>query len=211
MNYPKCQYCDTVWTTCWEYCPQCRRNYGGAIYPELYSARELESVEKTSTIIRDAFRGVELGSGLTIHEADLEGHDYDGAGEAARAKDPERNWMEIPDWKLERIHVLSYAFDVEGWRFHLPAYLIWTLKNWRTSTSITSDFVVWGLRLRDNSEYDLERFHSLSIEQSKAVLAFLDHLDQFSGYFDARDTIESYWDRFQSKGQDNNPTEDRDD
>jgi hypothetical protein len=177
----------------------------------LYSARELESVEKTSTIIRDAFRGVELGSGLTIHEADLEGHDYDGAGEAARAKDPERNWMEIPDWKLERIHVLSYAFDVEGWRFHLPAYLIWTLKNWRTSTSITSDFVVWGLRLRDNSEYDLERFHSLSIEQSKAVLAFLDHLDQFSGYFDARDTIESYWDRFQSKGQDNNPTEDRDD
>jgi hypothetical protein len=196
MNNPRCRYCDAVWTANWEYCPQCRRNYGGAIYPELYSARELESVEKTSSIIREAFRGVELGNGLTIHEADLEGHDEDGAGEAARAKDPERDWMEIPDWKLERIHVLSSCFDVEGWRFHLPAYLIWTLKNWRTSTSITSDFVVWGLKLSNNSEYKLERFRSLTVVQSKAVLAFLDHLDQFSGEPDARESIDSYWGRF---------------
>jgi hypothetical protein len=156
----------------------------------------LESIERTSTLIQDAFRGVELGNGLTIHEADLEGHDYDGAGEAARAKDPERDWTEIPDWKLERIHALSSCFDMEGWRFHLPAYLIWTLKNWRTSTSITSDFVVWGLKLSNNSEYKLERYRSLTVVQSKAVLAFLDHLDQFSGEPDARESIDSYWGQF---------------
>lgn len=196
MSILKCPNCSAIWTSDWEYCPDCNRNYGGAIYPELFSKPELQSIDKTIHIIRDAFKLVELGDGLTIHEADLEGHDYDGQGEAARAKDPETNWMDIPDWKLERINVLSYAFDVVGWRFHLPAYMVWTLKNWRTSNSPTSQGVMFGLELTDKSEYQLERFRSLTEEQSKSVLAFLEHFENYSGLDDASAAISSYWGRF---------------
>lgn len=196
MAYPKCPHCLRTWTADWEYCPNCSRNYAGALYPELFSKLELDSADTATDLIRDSFRSVELGDGRTIHVADLEGHCYDGRGDAARAKDPETNWIDIPDWKLERIHVLSHAFDIQGWRFHLPAYLVWTLNNWRTSDSATSDFVIWGLELRNDSDYQLRRFRFLTFEQSRSVLAFLEHFEIYSGESDASAAISSYWGRF---------------
>ena len=180
------------------YCPICKRDQNGELDPNLYTNSELKSREKSAAFIRRSFETVRLGGGMTIHEADLEGWDEDGEGELARSKDPEVYWWEIPDWKLEKIHVLSYAFDVDGWRFHLPAYLTWTLMNWRITDSVTADNVVWALELKNKSRYQLERFETLDSLQSKSVFTFLQHFQRFSTEYDADKIISSYWGKFGS-------------
>jgi hypothetical protein len=80
--------------------------------------------------IEAAFTDIERGNGLTLHEAAaFEGTDYCTAEERARVRalDPERRWQDIPDSALEECQD-RWSFDDEGFRFHLPAYLRWHLR-----------------------------------------------------------------------------------
>ena len=196
MSEKICQFCKATWTVDSDWCPECMDKHSIASYPIGTSQIEAASIETTSEMIVRAFDSVELGDGLTIHEADLEGQYYDGRREAARSQDPERRWTDIPDWKFERIHALCF-FDVQGWKFHLPGYMCWALKNWKQSKSISSECLIWGLKW-DGFEQTSQRFESLNSEQCLAVLAFLEHMDKFSGDPDASISIESYWKRFRN-------------
>ena len=125
-----CPHCGAPWeegTT--EYCERCDRNYAGALYPETQTAEELRDTEQMIEQIRRAFEGVTRGNGMTLHQAALEGAYLDPAVfiEAAK-KDPEAHWSEVPDWKIEREPAAMCFIDPEGWRFYLPAYMIWRLK-----------------------------------------------------------------------------------
>ena len=80
--------------------------------------------------IEAAFADIERGNGLTLHEAaEFEGNDYCTAEERARVRalDPGTRWQDIPDAALEECED-RWAFDEEGFRFHLPAYLRWHLR-----------------------------------------------------------------------------------
>ena len=146
--------------------------------------------------IQDAFKDVALEDGITIHEADLEGvYRDDSVRVAARAKDPETSWQEVPDSKIY-YHTSLNFFDIKGWRFYLPAYMIWSLKNWRTTDSLSSDSTIWALKDRGFGSKS-ERFSALNEEQSKVVLAFLQHHERYSGEPDARESIDSYWYKFE--------------
>ncbi len=190
----KCCHCGIPWEYDYEYCPRCERNYGGAKYPATQTEAELRDIEGLIRQIHEVFAGVELGGGETIHQAHLEG--IFGRGKrwlAAGEKDPESHWSEVPDWKLESGFSTLSFFDVEGWRFYLPAFLCWSLRNWRTTDSTTVHSVVWDLTF---NEHWAARYESLNRTQSEAVYAFLDFFDRYSGEADAGEAIRSFWHRF---------------
>lgn len=86
--------------------------------------------ERQSVLLRrieEAFRGVELGDGVSLHETiAIDNYEGDAQREAARALDEKHDWRKLLDTPalVEIVHVggLSF-FDAAGLRFHLPAYL----------------------------------------------------------------------------------------
>lgn len=191
----KCRHCDFPWEYDWEYCPQCDRNYGGAKYPATQTETELSDIERLIQQIQGAFAEVVLGGGETIHQAHLEG--IDGKGErwlAAGEEDPESHWSEVPDWKLESGFATLSFLDPEGWRFYIAAFMCWSLRNWRTTKSITANAVIWNLDLHGGRW--TKRFELLNRAQSETVYDFLEFFDRYSGEADAGKTIRSYWYRF---------------
>ena len=191
----QCRHCKAPWEWDWEYCPECRRNFGGAIYPLTQTPQEIADIERIVAEVADAFRDVQLEDGETIHEADLEGaYSDDSVRLAAREKDPEVNWRDIPDWKLDGLHPHGF-FDLKGWRFHIPAYMIWTLRNWRTSTSVSIDYTIWEFRPSLGTR-DLQRYSSLSFPQGCAVYDFLHFFCTYSDAPEPREAIEAYWHGF---------------
>lgn len=145
----RCRHCNAEWDFDWEYCPHCHRNYGGAVCLEQKTQQEISDTERVVAFIQQAFNGVWLEDGTTIHEADLEGaYENDKVRLQAWAKDPEIDWKDIPDWKIERFASALNFFDPQGWRFYIPAYMCWLLKNWRRSDSQTVDSVIWGFEPR---------------------------------------------------------------
>ena len=82
--------------------------------------RLLDSIER-------AFHGVELGNGVSLHEAKVV-DDYDTRAQrlAARTSDEKHDWRKLIDdpklLQLCRLGALSF-FDAAGLKFHLPACL----------------------------------------------------------------------------------------
>lgn len=192
----RCRHCDNEWELeGWEYCPHCRRNYGGARYPATQTDVELRDIDALILRIRDAFDPIRLGGGQTIHQAHLKGcYNEERVWIAARAKDPETHRWDVPDRKLETGGSTLSFFDPEGWRFYIPAFMCWSLRNWRTSDSLTTDQVIWSLALSE--EPWAKRYELLDRPQSEAVYDFLEFFDRYSGESDVADAIRSYWYQF---------------
>ena len=189
----KCRHCDLKWRVEHEYCPDCHRNFGGAIWPNIETEHEIEQRGVVITYIRDAFHGTALGDGTTIHEAVLEGcYTDDSERLAARAKDTETNWKDVPDWKIERFSSVMPFFDPEGFRFYMPVYMIWTLKNWRTSSLFIVDSVLWSFGYKP-SDFDAERHQILSPVQLHASYRFIKHFCDFSGDEEQLHAMKTFW------------------
>lgn len=81
--------------------------------------------EEIVTEIREAFRGITLGSGIGLYQA--QGiDDYADAAtcERYREQDEKQDWEKISADDLNRCYSSPCFFDAEGMRFHLPAFLI---------------------------------------------------------------------------------------
>jgi hypothetical protein len=134
-------------------------------------------------LIRDieaAFRDVQRGQGLTLHEAvAFEGTDHCSAEERARARvlDPETRWQDIPDSSLEEC-LDRWAFDDEGFRFHLPAYLRWYLRHPRgqppaCGVSLFLQLSVTGHKPKDRLRCECS-FDRFTPEQKRVIARFLE-------------------------------------
>ncbi len=197
----KCRHCDAPWEYDWEYCPECSRNFGGAVYPDQQTPDELATIEQLIKQIQNAFAGTRLEDGTTIHEADLEGcYLKEEDRLEARAKDTEVDWSEVPDWKVERFPSVLSFFDLKGWRFYIPAYMIWTLRNWRTTNLIIADFVVWSFD-PTMPEISLPRYESLSTAQAHAAYCFVKFFCDYSGDQKSLHAMDAYWQQFASVPQ----------
>ena len=196
----KCRHCNAPWEYDWQYCPECNRNFGGAFYPAKQTAEEQAEIELLIKRIQNAFAGTQLEDGVTIHEAHLDGcYLKEEDRLEARAKDTEVDWSEVPDWKIERFPSALSFFDVQGWRFYIPAYMIWTLKNWRTTNLIVADYVVW--EFDPTTDSSLPRYESLSAEQAYAAYWFVKFFCDYSGDEESRHAMDAYWHQFASVPQ----------
>jgi len=194
-----CKHCGLEWDKEYEYCPRCHRNFSGAEYPEEISNEEFQDTKYVESIIRNAFNNVLIEDGMTIHEADLEGAFTDDSVRIeARKKDKESSWNDVPDWKLERYYTAPAFLDKKGFRFYLPAFMIWCLKFGKTSDSLTIDNLANYLTL-DNNDY-LNKFSFLDTNMSYSVHRFLEHLSKYyrQNYTAAIKALNGYWRKFSS-------------
>ena len=166
-----------------------------------------------SQLIRDietAFRDVELGNGLTRHEAmAFEGTDYCTAEERARvrARDPETRWQDIPDSSLEEC-LDRWACDEEGFRFHLPAYMRWYVRHPHrlppgNGGMLFLQLTILGHKPKARSR-DEQSFDQFTLEQKRVIARFLEFMAlENSGSpqegqlaYLAQQAWQSYWFKF---------------
>ena len=159
-----------------------------------------ESQRKLLATIGAAFRGVELGDGVSLHQT-VAIDDYAGpeAERAAWAADERGDWRRlVRDPELARIGGvggLSF-YDAAGLRFHLPAYLSLAVTEWDSAD--TGD-VLGSLmhHLTSLDEYNTDRFAILTAEQRRCVadvLTFIrDEYEPYSYLDDISRAVSEYW------------------
>ena len=121
--------------------------------------------------IESAFDGVELGGGVSLHQARAM-DDYESPSEiaAARTLDTESRWQDISDEKLDRLsHTLAHM-DAEGFRFHIPRFMTYALLNEGSGSFATFSPIYFTEKSRRSDT----RTNLLSEDQRAAVEAFAD-------------------------------------
>lgn len=144
-------------------------------------------------LITRAFDGVERGSGLMLHEADVQ--DFGGDWAEARRKDTDTRWQDVPDEAIEDCITALCIVDDAGFRYYLPAYMIWTLNYYRTPGSTLIDHAIYCLHPLDTS-----RFAAFTPAQAQATACFLRFMARSpDGQVDeaaAQKALEGYWGQF---------------
>lgn len=170
-------------------------------------------IEALIAEITTAFDGVSREDGISLHEAaGLDDYEYSSEERAAnRAKDTDAKWQEVPNEWIAQMGLGDVAlnyFDPKGFRYYIPAYMIWMLKSWRDGgvANNTEHSIVFDLLARHDgsiSEKDLARFSIFHAQQSKAIAHFLEFIavqnpESIYGGFsrNARKAIDAYWCQF---------------
>lgn len=84
-----------------------------------------DAERRVAELIRQAFRGVKLGGGVGLLQAQgLD--DYSDAETLAkyRSQDEKEDWSRLSFEELNSCESSIMFFDAEGMQFHLPAYLL---------------------------------------------------------------------------------------
>lgn len=109
-----------------------------------------------------------------------------------KAKEDERNdWTTIPDETLEQFTVAFSFTDLKGFRFYIPAYMIWTIRNHRTSDSIIADNTIYAI---DPSHYLFEAIpfcQWFTSEQIDAMTRFLEYAARNDDTLDGKVAMEN--------------------
>jgi hypothetical protein len=153
--------------------------------------------------IREAFAGVRRGA-ITLHEAEvIDSYGSDDERADARQRDTEQNWEDLPDQHIEECPWALCHLDPVSWRYYIPAYMIWSLRNFRSNDSIVSDFTIYTFDASDSDaklrEYSTERYRTLSPSQSRDVCRFLTYMANIGERADnltAKAALKKYWGQF---------------
>jgi hypothetical protein len=141
---------------------------------------EAQDVEQVVRAIESAFARVRLGDGVSISEGRVI-DDYGSELERRKARmgDEKNDWRLIPDRAI-RLHQSSLTFmDADGYRYNLPAYMRFAIRNYLTSESNSIDSVFYRLEDKDD-----ERRNIFSPEQRAAVRKFLEFfVNEPKGWF----------------------------
>jgi hypothetical protein len=96
--------------------------------------------------IVDAFADVALGNGVSLREADvIDDYGTDDERAAAREQDELLDWQRIPDEDIDDHSSVLCFMDDGGMRFHLPAYMRFTLRRYRESESMSTHSAIYRL------------------------------------------------------------------
>lgn len=135
----------------------------------------LTSESDLITQIEVAFRNVSLGDGVSLNMTMF--HDSWGCASeylVLAKRDERKNWKAIPDSTLEQFKSVFCFTDLLGYRFYLPAYMRWTIKNHRKSDNIIADFTIYALDPNKRPFTETSIVDWLTKNQIDAILAFLD-------------------------------------
>jgi len=121
--------------------------------------------------IRTEFANVRLGEGISICEANvIDDYGSDEERATARAGDEHQDWSRIPAELIEKLPHVFCFMDLEGIRFHLPAFMVFSLQNYQQSSSLSVDTVVFRLC---NTECISRLKPTLTISQTSVIIEFL--------------------------------------
>jgi hypothetical protein len=81
--------------------------------------------------ITAAFDGISREDGMTLHEAEaVDDRKSDEESRAARRLDTDQHWQEVPDKDISACCSALSFLDAKGFRYYLPAFMVYGLKNW---------------------------------------------------------------------------------
>ncbi|MFM2096780.1 MAG: hypothetical protein RIS70_3904 [Planctomycetota bacterium] len=124
--------------------------------------------------IRDAFRDVRLGNGVSLREANVI-DDYGTEAERAdaRRQDELDDWTAVPDEQIDESPDALHFLDNEGRHYYLPAFMVFALRYHGKRSSRSPETLLNQL---GNVEKTDELRSLISPRQCDAVVAFLDHM-----------------------------------
>jgi len=159
-------------------------------------------------LITAAFQNVERGNGVSLHEADVidrTGYDNKNAKNraAARRLDTDRRWQDVPDKDVEDYYNILSFLDAEGLRYYAPIYMVWALKHFKTSGSLSFDSIIYTFNpylSTGHYEWQMERFSIFTAEQKMAIGGFLRFMSEdsngFADEYQASQALTGYWEQF---------------
>ena len=123
--------------------------------------------------IEDAFKGVSLGDGCSLHQA---------AALDCYQENPRRghnevvdDWRKIPECEL--IPFQEFLFlDAEGLRYYLPAFMMPMLRMFESDHFQHQDSLVYCL----DHPQENERFHILTQPQRETIVGFLQFIETYA-------------------------------
>ena len=126
--------------------------------------------------IEAAFKNVSLEDGISLHLAEF----HDSGGSALHlvelAESDERlDWHRVITPALESFPVTFNCTDLKGFRFYIPAYMVWTIRNHRTSSSIITDFTIYAIDPDRHPFKDTPLVEWFTPHQVAAMTAFLQY------------------------------------
>ena len=100
-------------------------------------------------------------------------------------------WNEVDSAVLERENAALCFFSPTAFQYYLPAYLIWTLRNFRTSDSFTVDSTIYSLDPTTKSkgtvcDFAESKFTLFTPAQKSAISAFLEFMASEPDHCDAQ-------------------------
>lgn len=124
--------------------------------------------------IRDAFRDVRLGNGVSLREASVI-DDYGTEAERAdaRRQDELHDWSAVRDEQIDESPDALHFLDSKGLCFYLPAYMVFALRYHGKRSSRSPETILHQLS-------DVKRIDELrpliSTRQRDVIEGFLDHM-----------------------------------
>jgi hypothetical protein len=130
--------------------------------------------------ITAAFDGVAREDGTTLHEA-IAIDDRNSPEEqlAARRLDTERRWQEVPAEFILASCSVPHFLDEKGFRYYLPAIIVYGLKHWDTLTSSILETCEYCLlhesqkSLRKSEPASIAAKYDFTDAQCRAIAHFL--------------------------------------
>jgi hypothetical protein len=136
----------------------------------------MPSDEELINAVQEAFRGVKLEDGVSLNMTEyLDSYETQERFKELAANDERDDWQKIDDQTLEAFTVVFCFTDWNGFRFYLPAYMIWTIKH-PDSGSIIGDNTVWTLDPDAISHHCGRKIGEIFDErQTETIVQFLQH------------------------------------
>lgn len=154
--------------------------------PKLTITMTNKTTDRDSVIreIDAAFSGVRRDDGISLYEAAvIDDHGSVDERMRARARDTEECWQDVPAADIECYYYILSFLDADGFHYYLPAYMVWSLRSFETTDSLSVDHTIYSLARHaepELAEWQMERFSAFTSEQAKAILSFLRYMAQQS-------------------------------
>ncbi|MFC7339061.1 DUF6714 family protein [Haloferula chungangensis] len=166
-----------------------RKHHRDYEYPSSPIDRDLEAKQLRKRII-ESFAGVTLGAGIGLWEAQaIDDRENDEVRLACRRRDETEDWSKLRLDTLQRCNSSPSFLDAEGFRFHLPAFMLSELEG-------RYGFAFF-LSLIHNETLEFGRFELLDRVQRTIVRDYLIFIstDPDNAYFrdDIMDALNNYW------------------
>lgn len=163
------------------------------------------AIEKEQLVrqIQRAFASVTRSNGISLHEAAaIDDYASDAIRKAARLKDVDTHWSEVPDEHIAANDSVFSFLDIKGHVYYAPAYMLWLLRAGYDTPSNSvegaqSAFNPWGKyegnrRYRPNEMFTPEQCTCIA----QYLLYIYEVLDDDSCCSTAKEYLDSYWSRF---------------
>jgi len=110
----------------------------------------------------------------------------------------EKHWREIPDEMIESQNGALCFFSPQAFRFFLPAYMRYCLRNYVDSQSFSVDATIYALNPHGSGQKDFmeSKWGLFSSDQLGVVVSFLKFMSEQEEYVDAdaaKSALANYW------------------